>query len=140
METTKRRSRLLFTGFVTRMGEERLLKRVMFWEMVGGKGYSGRQEWDWMRYIEEDLKEFDINLEGWCEAEQKAGRWFGRVEEGGEVFMRKWHRDMKEASAVQHRMAATPITTVDANVGGEKGREERWGGGGFDHKVPPKFF
>ena len=29
-----------------------------------------------MRYLEEDLKEFGIKLEGWRQAAQKAGRWF----------------------------------------------------------------
>ena len=42
-----------------------------------------------MRYLEEDLKEFGIKLEGWREAAHKAGGWFRRVEEGAEVFMRK---------------------------------------------------
>ena len=46
------------------MGEERLPKRVMFGEIVGGMGYSEGQEWDWMRYLEENLKEFSIKLEG----------------------------------------------------------------------------
>ena len=36
-------TRVLFAGFVARMGEERLLRRVMFGEMLGGKGYSGGQ-------------------------------------------------------------------------------------------------
>ena len=40
VETTVRRRRILFAGFVTRMGEERLPRRVMFGEMLGGKGYS----------------------------------------------------------------------------------------------------
>ena len=31
------------------MGEERLPRRVMFGEMLGGKGYSGVQECDWMK-------------------------------------------------------------------------------------------
>ena len=127
VETTVRRRRLLFAGFVTRMGEERLPKRAMFGEMVGGKGYSGGQEWDWMRYLEEDLKEFGIKLEGWREAAQKAGRWFRRVEEGAEAFMRKWHTDEKEASTERHRIAAITITAVDANSSGQNNREE--GGG-----------
>ena len=46
VETTVRRRRILFTGFVARMGEERLPRRVMFREMLGGKGCSGGQEWD----------------------------------------------------------------------------------------------
>ena len=43
-ETTVRRRRMLFAGFVARMGEERLPRRVMFGEMLGGKAYSGGQE------------------------------------------------------------------------------------------------
>ena len=74
VETTVRRRRILFAGFAARMGEERLPRRVMFGEMLGGKGYSGGQEWDWMKDIEEDLKAFGIKFEGWREAAQKAGR------------------------------------------------------------------
>ena len=80
---------------MARIGEERLPRRVMFGEMAGGKDYSGGQEWDWMKGLEEDLKAFDIKFEGWREAAQKVGRWFRRVEEGAEVFVRKWHKDEK---------------------------------------------
>ena len=55
VETTVRRRRM-FAGFVARMGEERVPRRVMFGEMLGGKGYSGEQEWDWMKELEEDVK------------------------------------------------------------------------------------
>ena len=37
VETTVRKRRVLFAGFVARMGEERLLRRVMFREMLGVK-------------------------------------------------------------------------------------------------------
>ena len=42
-------------GFVARMGEESLPQRVMFGELVGGKGYSGGQEKDWMVHLKEDV-------------------------------------------------------------------------------------
>ena len=45
--------RILFEGFVARTGEERLPQRVMFGELVGGKGYSGRQEEDWMAHLKD---------------------------------------------------------------------------------------
>ena len=65
VETTVRRRRILFADFVARMGEERL-PRVMFGETLGGKGYSGGQEWDWTKDLEEDLEEaFGIKFEGW---------------------------------------------------------------------------
>ena len=114
------------------MGEERLPKRVMFGEMVGGKGYTGGQEWDRMRYLEEDLEEFGIKLESWREVAQETGRWFRRVEEGAEVFMRKWHKDEKEVSAERHRIAATTTTTVDAKARAQNNREEGRGGKGHE--------
>ena len=64
VETTVRRRRILIAGFVERMGEERLPRRVMFGEMLQGKGYSGGQEWDWIKDLEEELKVFGINFEG----------------------------------------------------------------------------
>ena len=45
-------------------GKERLPRRVMFGEMLGGEGNSGGQEWDWMKDLEEDLKAFGIKFEG----------------------------------------------------------------------------
>ena len=46
-----RKRRILFAGSVERMGEERLPQRVMFGELVGGRGYSGGQEKDWMTHL-----------------------------------------------------------------------------------------
>ena len=40
------KQKILFAGFVARMGEERLPQRVMFGELVRGKGYSRGQEKD----------------------------------------------------------------------------------------------
>ena len=70
--------------------------------MLGGKGYSGELEWDWMKDLDEDLKAFGIKFEWWREAAQKVGR-FRRVEDGAEVFMRKWNKDEKEATPERHR-------------------------------------
>ena len=75
----------------------------MFEKKLGGKCYSGGQEWDWMKDLEEDLKAFGIKFEGWREAAQKVCRLFRRVEEGAEAFMRKWHKDDKEATEERHR-------------------------------------
>ena len=74
----------MFAGFVACMGEERLSQRVMFGELVGGKGYSGRQEKDWLAHLKEDMSVFGLIFEEWRKAAQKAGRWFRRVEEGPE--------------------------------------------------------
>ena len=41
-----RKQRILLAGFVARMEDERLPQRVMFGELIGGKGYSGGQDKD----------------------------------------------------------------------------------------------
>ena len=55
IEAIARKRRILFAGFVARMREERLPQREMFGEIVGGKGYSGGQEKDWMDHLKEDI-------------------------------------------------------------------------------------
>ena len=44
IEVIVRRRRILFSGFVTRMEDTRLLKCVMFGELVGGAGCVGGAE------------------------------------------------------------------------------------------------
>ena len=43
IETKVRKRGILFAGFVARMGEKRPPQRVMFGELVQGRGYSGGQ-------------------------------------------------------------------------------------------------
>ena len=63
VETRVRKRRILFAGFVARMGNERLPKRVMFGELEGGKGYVGGQEQDWIGCLEHDLSLFNLPTE-----------------------------------------------------------------------------
>ena len=58
IEAKVRQRRILFAGFVARMGEEHLPQRVMFGELVGGEGYSGGQEKDWLVHLKEDMSVF----------------------------------------------------------------------------------
>ena len=52
----------------------------MFGELVGGKGYSGGQEWDWMKDLEEA---FGIKFEGWRRTEGRQMVPTGRGRGGG---------------------------------------------------------
>ena len=112
IETTARKRRIIFAGFVTRIGEERLPQRVMFGELVGGEGYSGGQEKDWMAHLEEDMSVFEMKFEGWRKASQKAGIWFRQVEEGAELFMRNWHEKERHKAAERRAKAAAVPSTV----------------------------
>ena len=49
---------------------------------------------------------------GWRKDAQKAGRWFRRVEEGAESFMRKWHDTERCRAAERHEKTAAAPSTV----------------------------
>ena len=57
------RRQILFTGFVARMEDTKLLKCVMFGELVGGVGCVGGQEEVWTRCFLDDLRAFGINAD-----------------------------------------------------------------------------
>ena len=58
-----RRRKILFAGFVARMEDIRLPKCVMFGEMMGGAGYVGGQDKEWIGYLLDDLRAFGINAD-----------------------------------------------------------------------------
>ena len=121
-----RKRKILFAVFVARMGEERLPQRVMFGELVGGKDYSGGREKDWMAHLKEDMSVFGMKIEGWRKAAQKAGRWFRRVQEGAELFMRNWHEtERRKAAERRAKAAAAPSTVgISKRLGGGRSRGE----------------
>ena len=122
IEAIVRKRRILIAGFVACTGEERLPQSVIFGELVGGKGYSGGQEKDWMTHLKENMSVFGMKFEGWRKATQKAGSWFRRVEEGAAFFMRKWHEMERRRATQRHAKAAAALSTV--------GISKRPGGGG----------
>ena len=76
IEAIVRKRRILFAGLVARMGKKRLPQSLVFWELVGGKGYSGGQEKDWVVHLKEDMSVVEMKFEGWRNNAQKAGRCF----------------------------------------------------------------
>ena len=89
IEATLPRRRILFAGSVARMEDTRLLKCVMFGEMVGGAGFVGDQEKEWMGCFLDDLRAFGINADQWTTAAQDEGEWRRTAEQGAEHFMAK---------------------------------------------------
>ena len=68
-----RRRRILFAGFVARMEDTRLLKCVMFGEMVGDAGCVGGQEKEWIGCFLDELRAFGIRADQWTTAAQDEG-------------------------------------------------------------------
>ena len=68
VETTIRERRLLFSGAVQRMHNERLTRRVIFWTMAGADNPGpGRPEKNWAQCLVDDLTVFRAT-EGFTES------------------------------------------------------------------------
>ena len=63
-------------------------------------------------HLKEDMSVFGMEFEWWRKAAQKAGIWFRRVEEGAELFMRKWYETEGRRAAERHAKAAAAPSTV----------------------------
>ena len=70
IETTLRRRRILFAGFVGRMEDTRLPKCVMFGEMVGGADCVGGQEKERIGCFLDNPRAFVIKADQWTTAAQ----------------------------------------------------------------------
>ena len=127
IEAIVRKRKILFEGFVARMGEKRLPQRVMFGELVGGKGYTGGQYSNWIVYLNEDMSVLGMKFEGWRKAAQTTGRWCRRVEEGAELLMWNWHETERRetADAQRLRQRHPPSAYLSGRGGGRAGKGGR---------------
>ena len=98
----------------------------MLGALVGGKGYSEGQEKDWLAHLKEEMSVFGMKFAGWRKAAPKTGRWFRRIEDKAEIFLRKWH-ETERRRATDAKAAAAP-STVDISRRPEEGRGRGDGG------------
>ena len=80
---------MLFAGFVAHMEDTRLLKWLMFGELVGGAGCVGGQEKEWMGCFLDDLRAFGINADQRTTAAQDKGERRRTAEQGAGHFIAK---------------------------------------------------
>ena len=110
IEATLRRRRISFMAFVARMEDTRLPKCVMFGEMVGGAGFVGGQEKEWMRCFLDDLRAFGINADQWTTAAQDEGGWRRMAEQEAEHFMAKGVVAEKTKAGLRHAVVCPNVT------------------------------
>ena len=107
IKATFRRRRILFAEFVVE--NTRLPKCVMFGEMVGGAGYVGGQEKEWVGCFL-DLRAFGTNADQWTTAAQDEGEWRRTAEQGAEQFMAKWIAAEKARAGLRHAVVCPNVT------------------------------
>ena len=109
IEATLRRRRILFAGFVARMEDMRLLKCVMFGEMVEGADCVGGQEKEWMGCFLDDLRAFGINADQWTTVAQDEGEWRRTAEQGAKHFMAKWIAAETTKAGLRHAVVCPNV-------------------------------
>ena len=111
IEVILRRRRILFVGFVARMGDTRLPKCVRFGERVGGANCVGDQEKEWMECFLDDLRAFSINTDQRTTAAEDEGEWRRTAEQGSGHFMAEWivAEKIKEAG-LRHVLVCPNVT------------------------------
>ena len=62
---------------------------------------------------------FGVGTVLWPTAAKKGGKWYRRVVEAAECFMKRWHRDEAESSWLRH--ATEDAKSDDKGRGGGKG-------------------
>jgi len=110
IEATLRKRRILFAGFVARMEDTRLPKRLMFGELVGGAVSSGGQEKEWMGCLLDDFRVFGIDPDKWTIAAQDEGEWHRTAKQGAEIFMTKWIAAERVKAALRHAETCPNVT------------------------------
>ena len=109
IEAIKRRSRILFAGFMVRMEDTRLPKSVMFEKLVGGVGCVRSQKKEWMGCLLNDLRVFSVNADQWTTAAQDEGEWRKRTEQGAERFMAKLIPAEKVRAGLRYEMVGPNV-------------------------------
>ena len=119
VEATIRQRRLLFAGALTRQGDKRLPKRLLFAERLeGGEDPGpGQLAQHWQKRLRDDFKAFGA-LHGstptdrrtfgvdrlvWADAARKSEGvpWYTGILLGAERFMTSWHKYEEEASKLR---------------------------------------
>eukprot|EP00752_Nemacystus_decipiens_P006062 g5471.t1 len=135
IEATVRKRRLCFAGFVMRMDDDRLFKRVLLGTLATGKEYRGGQESSWVSRLGEDLVAFGMEDEKegekWKASALEKEEWYGKIEDGVAWFIRKWHAREAEASAKRQlaraevaAAAAAAATKTASSTGPKRKRKE----------------
>ncbi|CAN0091340.1 unnamed protein product, partial [Pylaiella littoralis] len=114
-------------------------------ELEGGSRYSGGQEFDCLKRLQEDLEAFGnaINKkEEWEGSAKRVDEWYDRIDEGVRRFMHEWVKnegDFKDTRRLKRERNAAEgqAFAKRGKIDGGDKREEKHGGtnGG---KGPPR--
>ena len=88
VHTLLKLAQLRWTGYVTRMPDERLPKKILYGELKGKRSHGGKKK----RYkdtLKASLKDFSIPTESWEQIAQDQTKWRGVVSRGADEYEAK---------------------------------------------------
>ena len=77
-------------------------------ERVGCVG--GVKAKEWIGYLLDDLRAFDVNADQWTSAAQDERKWYKTVEQGAERSMAKWVTVEKARAGLRHAVVCSNAT------------------------------
>ena len=80
---------LRWTGYVTRMPDERLPKKILYGELQVGKRSHGAQKKRYKDILKASLKDFSLPTESWEQIAHDRTKWRGLVKRGASEYEAK---------------------------------------------------
>ena len=116
--TMLRQSQLRWAGYVTRMSDERLPKRVLYGELLAGARSHGGQKKRFKDTLKTSLKDFGIDHNSWETLAQDRTEWRGAISKGAAAHEAHAQRittaKLKRVSC--HRQSPTVTTSCHWTV------------------------
>ena len=89
IHTPLKLAQLRWTGHVTRMPDERLLKKILYGDLQVGKRSHGGQKKRYKDTLKASLKDFNIPTESWEQIAQDRTKWRGLIKRGAGEYEAK---------------------------------------------------
>ena len=93
VHTLLKLAQLRWTGYVTRMPDERLPKKVLYGELQEGKRSQCGQKTRYKDTLKALLKDFNIPTESWEQSDQDRTKWRCLINKGASQFEEKRIRE-----------------------------------------------
>ena len=113
VHTLLKLAQLRWTGHVTRMHEERLLKKILYGELEIGKRSHGGQKKGYT--LKASLKDYNIPTESWEKMAQDRAQWRGLIRRGTSEYEAKRISDAEQKRAQRKARAKLSPTEVSCS-------------------------
>ena len=108
-------AQLRWTGYVTRMPEERLPKKLLYGDLEMGKRSHGGQKKRYKDTLKASLKDFNLPTESWEQIAQDRAKWRGLIKRGASEYVAKRISEAEQKRAQRKARAKASPTELSCS-------------------------